>query len=91
MIVPLLDLGAQYRPLREDILTAVTRVCDSQRYIMGPEISAFEAEIAAIIGVKHAVAVSSGTDAVLLALMTLGLVLRASAPSSALPETGRAG
>jgi dTDP-4-amino-4,6-dideoxygalactose transaminase len=73
MTVPLLDLRAQYEPLRDEILAAVTRVCDSQRYIMGPEITAFEEEIASIIGVKHAVAVSSGTDAVLLALMVLGI------------------
>lgn len=71
--VPLLDLGAQYAPLRDEILAAVTRVCDSQRYIMGPEITAFEEEIAPLIGVEHAVAVSSGTDALLLALMTLGI------------------
>ena len=71
--VPLLDLHAQYAPLREAILAAVTRVCDSQRYIMGPEITAFEEEIAELIGVRHAVAVSSGTDALLLALMTLDI------------------
>jgi dTDP-4-amino-4,6-dideoxygalactose transaminase len=71
--VPLLDLTGQYAPLRDEILAAVTRVCDSQRYIMGPEITAFEAEIAALLGVHHAVAVSSGTDAVLLALMALGI------------------
>jgi dTDP-4-amino-4,6-dideoxygalactose transaminase len=71
--VPLLDLNAQYLPIREQILAAVTRVCDSQRYIMGPEVEAFEREIAALIGVQHAIAVSSGTDAVLLALMALGI------------------
>jgi dTDP-4-amino-4,6-dideoxygalactose transaminase len=71
--VPLLDLRAQYEPLRDDILAAVTRVCDSQRYIMGPEIAAFEQEIAARLGVEHAIAVSSGTDALLLALMVLGI------------------
>ena len=71
--VPLLDLQGQYLPLREDILAAITRVCDSQRFIMGPEITAFEAEIAALIGVEHAIAVSSGTDALLLALMSLGI------------------
>jgi len=71
--VPLLDLQAQYAPLRDSILAAIERVCDSQRFIMGPEITAFEEEIAALIGVRHAVAVSSGTDAVLLALMTLGI------------------
>ena len=47
--VPLLDLQAQYAPLREEILAAITRVCDSQRFIMGPEIDAFEREIAATI------------------------------------------
>jgi dTDP-4-amino-4,6-dideoxygalactose transaminase len=71
--VPLLDLQGQYAPLRDSILAAITRVCDSQRFIMGPEISAFEEEIASLIGVRHAVAVSSGTDAVLLALMALGV------------------
>jgi dTDP-4-amino-4,6-dideoxygalactose transaminase len=71
MPVPLLDLHAQYEPLRDAILAAVVRVCDSQRYIMGPEVTAFETEIADLVGVRHAVAVSSGTDALLLALMTL--------------------
>src|SRR5581483_3349660 len=67
------DLKAQYAPLRDELLAAVTRVCDSQRFIMGPEISSFEREIAALVGVEHAVAVSSGTDALLLALMALGI------------------
>jgi dTDP-4-amino-4,6-dideoxygalactose transaminase len=73
MGVPLLDLDAQYRPLRDQLLAAVTRVCDSQRFIMGPEIDALERELAAQLGVKHAIAVSSGTDALLLALMALGI------------------
>jgi dTDP-4-amino-4,6-dideoxygalactose transaminase len=71
--VPLVDLQAQYRPLRDEILSAVTRVCDSQRFIMGPEIDALEDELARMLGIDHAVAVSSGTDALLLALMTLGI------------------
>src|SRR5689334_13304429 len=71
--VPLLDLSAQYAPIRDEILAAVTRVCDSQRYIMGPDVDAFEREIAALLGVRHAVAVSSGTDALLAALMALGI------------------
>src|SRR5262252_2820569 len=71
--VPLLDLQAQYRPLRAEILAAIERVCDSQRFIMGPEITAFEAEMAAMLGIRHAVAVSSGTDALLLALMALDI------------------
>jgi dTDP-4-amino-4,6-dideoxygalactose transaminase len=73
MPVPLLDLEAQYRPLRDAILAAITRVCDSQRFIMGPEVDALECELAAQLGVRHAISVSSGTDALLLALMTLGI------------------
>ena len=69
--VPLLDLQAQYRPLRDEILSAIARVCDSQRFIMGPEIAALETEMAAMLEVRHAVAVSSGTDALLAALMAL--------------------
>ncbi len=71
--VPLLDLQAQYAPIRDEVLAAITRVCDSQRFIMGPEITSLEHKLAALIGVKHAVAVSSGTDAILLALMALGI------------------
>ncbi len=73
MRVPLLDLDAQYRPIRDELLAAVTRVCDSQRFIMGPEIDALERELAAQLRIRHAIAVSSGTDALLLALMTLGI------------------
>jgi len=73
MKVPLLDLQAQYRPLRDEILAAVTRVCDSQRFIMGPEIDALESELSRQLGVTHAIAVSSGTDAILLALMALDI------------------
>ena len=73
MNVPLLDLQAQYRPLRDEILAAITRVCDSQRFIMGPEIDGLERELSALLGVKHALTVSSGTDALLLALMTLDI------------------
>ena len=71
--VPLLDLHAQYLPLRAEILAAIERVCDSQRFIMGPEISAFEEDMARTLGVRHAVSVSSGTDALLLALMALDI------------------
>jgi dTDP-4-amino-4,6-dideoxygalactose transaminase len=71
MPVPLLDLQAQHRPLRDALLAAMTRVADSQRFIMGPEVDGLEHELAALIGVRHAIAVSSGTDALLLALMAL--------------------
>jgi dTDP-4-amino-4,6-dideoxygalactose transaminase len=73
MPIPLLDLEAQYRPLRDQLLAAITRVCDSQRFIMGPEIDALERELAVRLGIRHAIAVSSGTDSLLLALMTLGI------------------
>lgn len=67
--VPLLDLQAQYAPIRDTLLDAVTRVCDSQRFIMGPEVEALESELATMLGVSHAIGVSSGTDALLVALM----------------------
>ena len=71
--VPLLDLDAQYRPLREEILAAIARVCDSQRFILGPEVEALERDLAACLEVRDAVAVSSGTDALLAALMATGI------------------
>jgi dTDP-4-amino-4,6-dideoxygalactose transaminase len=73
LVVPLLDLTAQYQPIRDAVLAAVTRVCDTQRFIMGPEVDALERELASMLEVEHAVAVSSGTDALLVALMALGI------------------
>jgi dTDP-4-amino-4,6-dideoxygalactose transaminase len=71
--VPLLDLKAQYRPLRDSLLEAVTRVCDSQFFIHGPEVEGLERELESYLGVQHTVAMSSGTDAVLAALMALDI------------------
>ena len=73
MNVPLLDLTAQYAPLRTDLLAALARVADSQRFILGPEVEAFEREIASLLEVEHAVGLSSGTDALIVALMALGI------------------
>lgn len=71
MPVPLLDLKRQYQPLKGEIRDAIDRVCDSQYFILGPEVEAFEREAAEALGVEHAVGVSSGTDALLIALMAL--------------------
>jgi dTDP-4-amino-4,6-dideoxygalactose transaminase len=71
--VPLLDLAPQYATIRQDILRALTRVADSQRYILGPEVEALERELADRLEVQHAIGVSSGTDALVVALMALGI------------------
>jgi dTDP-4-amino-4,6-dideoxygalactose transaminase len=71
MKVPLLDLQAQFGPIRRDVLDVIERVADSQMFILGAEVEAFEREVAALLGVAHAVGVSSGTDALLAALMAL--------------------
>lgn len=71
--IPLLDLKAQYATIRDEIRAALDRVLDSQRFILGPEVEALEREIAAYSRCPHAVGVSSGTDALLAALMAIDL------------------
>jgi len=71
--VPLLDLQAQYAPIRDEILSALTRVCDSQRFILGPEVDALERDLVSQLEAGDAIAVSSGTDALLAAMMALGI------------------
>ncbi len=73
MAVPLLDLNQQNGALEEELQAAFTRVFRSGYYILGSEVEAFEAEAARAIGAKHAIGVSSGTDAILLALMALDI------------------
>jgi dTDP-4-amino-4,6-dideoxygalactose transaminase len=73
MRVPLLDVKAQNAPLRESILAAVAKVVDAGAFILGPEVEAFEKELAARLGARRAVGLSSGTDALLVALMALGV------------------
>ena len=73
MKVPLLDLKPQLAELRQEILEHVTNVIDSTRYIQGPEVEALEKEISQYCGVPEGVGVSSGTDALLVALMALDL------------------
>jgi dTDP-4-amino-4,6-dideoxygalactose transaminase len=71
--VPLLDLQAQYLPIRDELLAAVTRVCDSGRFIMGAEVETLERELAQYLEVREAIGVSSGTDALLVAMMAMGI------------------
>src|SRR5437667_3478128 len=73
MNVKLLDLQAQYLPLRNEIRRAIDEVCDAQALILGPHVEAFEKSLAEYCGTKHAIGVSSGTDALLCALMALGI------------------
>ncbi|MFP7755833.1 DegT/DnrJ/EryC1/StrS family aminotransferase [Thermodesulfobacteriota bacterium B35] len=73
MNVPLLDLHPQMTLFRDQILDAVTSVIDSTRYILGSEVSGFEEEVAAYCGTRFGVGVSSGTDALLVSLMALGI------------------
>ena len=73
MQVPLLDLSAQFARIRPDVLRAIEAVCDSQRFILGPVVEEFERAMAAYVGAAHAVGVSSGTDALLAALMAAGV------------------
>lgn len=73
MSVPLLDLKAQYAGIRDDVKKAMDDVCDSQYFILGPTVTAFEEEVAQYCGVPAAVGVSSGTDALLVAMMALNV------------------
>jgi dTDP-4-amino-4,6-dideoxygalactose transaminase/acetyltransferase-like isoleucine patch superfamily enzyme len=72
-VVPFFDLRAQYASIRNEIDAAIARVLESQLFILGPEVEAFEKEIAAVVGAKHAIGMSSGTDALLAALMAAGV------------------
>jgi dTDP-4-amino-4,6-dideoxygalactose transaminase len=71
MQVPLLDLKAQYEPLAGDIQAAIARVCASQHFILGAAVKELETAVAAYSQCRHGIGVSSGTDALLLALMAL--------------------
>ncbi|HPB32961.1 MAG TPA: aminotransferase class I/II-fold pyridoxal phosphate-dependent enzyme, partial [Candidatus Sumerlaeota bacterium] len=73
MKVPLLDLKAQLATIESDVKKAVLEVIDSTGYIMGPKVQALETEVAKYCGTANAIGVSSGTDALLVALMALNV------------------
>jgi dTDP-4-amino-4,6-dideoxygalactose transaminase len=71
--VPMLDLPRQYASIRDEVLEAVARVCDSQKYILGEEVTAFEREFASFCTVREGVGCASGTDALWLGLVAAGV------------------
>jgi dTDP-4-amino-4,6-dideoxygalactose transaminase len=73
MKIPLTDLKAQYGSIKDEIDSAIQRVIQSGQFILGPEVKAFEDEMAAYCGTKFAVGVASGTDALHLALLACGI------------------
>ena len=73
MGIPFIDLGAQQAGIRSRIDAAIAEVLDSGAYVMGPKVAAFEKELAAFCGAKHALACANGTDALMLGLMAFGI------------------
>ncbi|MCE3222710.1 MAG: arnB [Nitrospira sp.] len=73
MNIPLLDLKTQYQSMRSEILAAIEATCDEQGFILGPRVVALEQAVAKYVGSTHGVGVASGSDALLLALMALGV------------------
>lgn len=72
-MIPQIDLKRQHEALRGELLEAYTRVMDSCRFILGPEVATLERELAALCGARHGVGTGSGTDALLLALKAVGV------------------
>ena len=68
-----LDLKAQYADIRQEVLDALTRVLESQHFILGPEVEAFEKEVSVFTGCSHAIGCASGSDALILALLALDI------------------
>ena len=69
--IPLLDLQAQHKQIRDEVLAEIVRVVDSQKFILGEDVKKLEAEIASYSGTKYAIGCGSGSDALILALMAL--------------------
>src|ERR1051325_2836087 len=97
MSVPLFDPSTPLEPLRGELDAAIARVLDSKHFILGPEVEAFERELAAYVGAQHAVGVANGTEALTIALRALGVgpgdavvvpSFTFSASAEAIPPTG---
>src|SRR3954453_10592082 len=73
MNIPLVNLKAQFAPLRAEMLASLERILDSQQFVLGPEVKALEEEVAAYSQTRHAIGCASGSDALLLALMALNV------------------
>lgn len=73
MHVPLIDLKAQYQQIKGEILQVLHEVCEDQRFILGPQVQKLEQEIAAYLKITHAIGIASGSDALLLSLMAIGV------------------
>lgn len=71
--LPSFDLKRNFKRVKEEIMEALERVLESQHFILGPEVKAFEEEVASYLGVEHAIGCASGSDALLLALMALDI------------------
>ncbi|MCT7976495.1 DegT/DnrJ/EryC1/StrS family aminotransferase [Laspinema olomoucense] len=71
--IPVLDLSRQYQSIKAEIQAAINRVLESGQFIMGPDVKLFEQEVAQYVGVKHAIGVNSGTDALVIGLRALGI------------------
>src|SRR5690242_17040028 len=71
--VPITDLGLEYKAIKKDLDPLLEKILASGAYVLGPELSHFESELAAYIGVRYAVGLNSGTDAVWLALRALNI------------------
>ncbi len=73
MKIPFIDLQSQYQNYKSEIDSSIQDVLDSSQYIMGPKVKSFESNLAKYVGVKHAIGCASGTDALLIALMAIGI------------------
>lgn len=72
--IPILDLKPQYQSIKAEIQAAINQVLDSGQFILGPVVQAFESDVASYLGVKHAIGVNSGTDALVIGLRAMGIM-----------------